>query len=210
MMLTFQGTGIAAQTATSTIWKNFQYDAGGDVDITQIAKMRLSVQAGNGAASYPITVDIAYDQLVLGYETLVEPIPSDKTYGLGKTTSAPTIDGTMSSGEWGDAGGTVCSGFVAHNNPSTAAAEDLNVTILYDDTYMYFAIRQVNSNFSLDFNPTGGGRDPSGTSFSGDDFEMFIYPGGTMTNTGYQIVFFPNPVDSICYEIGRASCRERV
>lgn len=199
MMLTFQGTGIAVQTETATIWKNFQWDAGGDVDITQIAKMRLSVQAANGASSYPIAVDVVFDKVVLGYETNAEPIPSDKAYSLGKTTSAPTIDGTMSAGEWNDAGGFVCSGFVSHSNPAVAAAEDLEVTILYDDTYLYFAIQQVNNNFSLDFNPTGGGRDPSGTGFGGDDYELFIYPGGTMTNTGYQIVFFPNPVDSICY-----------
>lgn len=123
---------------------------------------------------------------------------SAKTYDLGKVTPAPTIDGVMEAGEWGE-GTDICTGFTQNGDPGTAAAEDLEVTVLYDDTYMYFCIQQVNSNFSLDFNPTGGGRDPSGTGFAGDDYELFLYPGGPFASVGYHIVFFPNPVDNICY-----------
>jgi hypothetical protein len=153
MMLTFQGTGIAAQTATSTIWKNFQWDGGGDIDITQIAKMRLSVQAANGSASYPITVDIAYDQVVLGYATLAEPIPSEKTYSVGKCAVPPTIDGTVGASEWYDAGPAVCTGFVAHDNPAVPATEDPEVRFMYDDTNLYVLWQVVNSVFTQDFSP---------------------------------------------------------
>ncbi len=199
MLLTFNGVGIAEQTATAYTWREFQWDAGGNLDRSTITNMYLLIETQGDGSGFPVDTTIGFDNIVLGYETQEEPIPSDKTYSLGKTDVAPTIDGTMSAGEWDDAGGYTCSGFVSHSNPATAAAEDLEVTVMYDDTYMYFAIQQANSNFSLDFNPTGGGRDPSGTGFGGDDYELFIYPGGTMTNTGYQIVFFPNPVDSICY-----------
>ncbi len=123
---------------------------------------------------------------------------SAKTYGMGKISPAPTIDGTMVAGEWGEAT-AVCTDFTQNGDPLTASTEDLEVTVLYDDTYMYFGIQQVNSNFSLDFNPTGGVRDPSGTGFAGDDYELFLYPGGPMATVGYHIVFFPNSVDSICY-----------
>lgn len=123
---------------------------------------------------------------------------SAKAYDMGKISPAPTIDGTMVAGEWGE-GTAVCTDFTQNGDPLTASTEDLEVTVLYDDTYMYFGIQQVNSNFSLDFNPTGGVRDPSGTGFAGDDYELFLYPGGPMATVGYHIVFFPNSVDSICY-----------
>jgi len=123
---------------------------------------------------------------------------SAKTYDMGKISPAPTIDGTMAAGEWGEAT-PVCTDFTQNGAPLTAVAEDLEVTVLYDDTYMYFGIQQANSNFSLDFVPSGGGRDPSGTGFAGDDYELFLYPGGPMASVGYHIVFFPNAADSICY-----------
>ncbi len=123
---------------------------------------------------------------------------SAKAYDMGKISPAPTIDGTMVAGEWGE-GTAVCTDFTQNGDPLTASTEDLEVTVLYDDTYMYFGIQQVNSNFSLDFNLTGGVRDPSGTGFAGDDYELFLYPGGPMATVGYHIVFFPNSVDSICY-----------
>jgi len=196
MMLTFQGTGIAAQTATSTIWKNFQYDAGGDVDITQIAKMRLSVQAGNTASSYPIAVDIAYDQLVLGYETQAEPIPSEKTYSVGKCTVPPTIDGTVGASEWYDAGSAVCTDFVAHDNPAVPATEDPEVRFMYDATNLYVLWQVVDTVFTQDFSPNSPGDDVSS---SGDKFPMYFTPAGPMGDGFYRMSLIPNPGDSTLY-----------
>ena len=80
-----------------------------------------------------------------------------------------------------------------------AASEDPEVKVLYDSDYLYILYQVVNANFSLDFSPSGGARDPAGTGFGGDDFELFIAPGGNMADDYYHIVFFPNPGDSICY-----------
>jgi WD40 repeat protein len=137
---------------------------------------------------------------------------SAKTYDMGKITPAPTIDGTMAAGEWGE-GTPVCTDFSQNGAPLTAAAEDLEVTVLYDDTYMYFGIQQVNSNFALAFTPTGGPRDPGGVSFAGDDYNLFLYPGGPMATVGYHIVSSPTRrTASATFGMKRALCldgRER-
>ena len=134
----------------------------------------------------------------------------DKQYVVNAVTDyqqVPTIDGVAQSGEWSDAATPGCTGFVLHNDSSTAATEDPEVKAIFGQNYLYVLYQVTNADFSLDFDPDAGdpeddGRDPSGTGFGGDDFEFFFFPDGAdaaSDATYYHTVFFPYQTDGICY-----------
>jgi hypothetical protein len=195
MFLTFQGTGIAAETATSTIWKNFQWDAGGDIDLSIITSMIIAIETQDGG-TYPVTANIVFDDIILGDSTQDEPIPSDKIYDGAKVASAPTIDGVLTSGEWDEASPSLCSGFVHHDNPALPATEDPTVQMVYDDTYMYVCWQVTAATLVQDFSPNPPGDD---TDSSGNKFPMFFSPEGPMGDGFYRISLVPNPGDGVLY-----------
>ncbi len=134
----------------------------------------------------------------------------DKQYVVNAVSEygvVPVIDGSVATGEWDDAATPGCTGFVLHDDKTTAATEDPEVKAVFDDEYLYILYQVTNSDFSLDFDPVAGdpesdGRDPSGTGFGGDDFEFFFFPNGTMstaTQAFYHTVFFPYATNGICY-----------
>lgn len=196
------GGSSAGAWGGASCWREDYWDGdqNGTTDLTQITKMIISIQC-QGTATFPINgVDILYDDIIVGFASdapPAPPVPSVKSYQVNYTAVAPTIDGVVSSGEW-DAAAAPATGFVHHNNAALAATEDPAIRAMYDDNNLYILWEVPNSNFSLDFVPNQL-RDPSGTSFSGDDFEMFISTEGNMGNDLYQIVLFPYSGDNQVY-----------
>lgn len=135
----------------------------------------------------------------------------DKTYNVNALSTygvAPTIDGTVSAGEWDEAATPGCTGFVLHNNETQAAAEDPTVLAVFDYDNLYIVFQLPNSDFALAFDPTAGDpendyRDPTNATYSGDDLEVFLAPAGINFplpgNTCYHIVFFPYEGNGQCY-----------
>jgi hypothetical protein len=129
-------------------------------------------------------------------------VKANSVYG-----QVPTINGTVSAGEWNDAATPGCTGFVQHNNMAVAATEDPEVKAIFNDQYLFILYQVTNNSFSLDFDPLAGDpdgdhRDPTGTAFTGDDFEFFFFPIGpwsTVSQAFYHIVFFPYQTNNICY-----------
>lgn len=214
MILPFQSDGIEGFTDSTfalamggaSTWRQDRWDGGAwnvNCDLTQIKKVILSVETQGAGAGFPINgVQIAFDDLIAGFSSGEIPgpeTPSVKSYVVNSTGgNAPAINGVVGATEWAMAG-TPASGFVRHDSNTVAAGEDVQVKATYDSTYLYLLLQTTNANPALDFAPTGGMRDPSGTSFTGDDFEFFLAPGGNMASNYYHIVLFPNVNDNICY-----------
>jgi len=193
MFLTFKGKGIAA-SGVNCIWREDAWDAGGNVDLTQIKKMHLDVEFQAVGAAF---IDIVFDNIVLGYVANEgPPQASVKSIDVGKTSIAPTLDGTVSAGEWSAAGSEVATGFVHHDNNALAATEDPQVKVMYDDTYLYICYQVVNASFAQDFSPNSPGDDVNS---SGDKFPIFLTPNGNMGSAFYRISFVPNPGDGTLY-----------
>lgn len=205
----FQVDGIEKWTDANTksmggasCWIEDKYDTGswnGDCNLTQISKIIISFETGKAGAVND--VNIKFDNIIVGYDTATPPAPSVKNYNVNAITSLtePTIDGNVGSTEWNAAATPGCSGFVKHDANTVAASEDPVVKALFSYNYLYVLYQVTNNNFALDFSPTGGARDPSGTTFAGDDFEIFLAPGGNNASKYYHTTFFPNSADSICY-----------
>ncbi len=184
-------------------WRENRWDGGTwdtKTDLTQIKEVHLLIETQtNDNRGW---VDIYIDDVRLGMTSDYPPTPSVKNYNvnvIAPGNTAPAIDGVASAGEWDLAASPGCTGFVVHDNPAVAAQEDPEVKALFNANALYVLYQVPNANFSLDFAPTGQVRDPSGTSFTGDDFEFFIAPGGNMSDYYYHLVFFPYPVDNHCY-----------
>jgi len=187
-------------------WREDQWDGGAwdeDTDLSQISSVYLSIETQVGdAVDYPRSVTIGFDDISVGYAMPNPPQPSVNAYNVNvvpATGTTPVIDGTVGAGEWALAESPGCTGFVLHNNNTTAASEDPVVKALFNERFLYILWEVPNADFALAFDPTGQTRDPSGVSFSGDDFEMFIAPGGNVADEYYQIVLFPDEAESYCY-----------
>jgi len=140
----------------------------------------------------------------------------DKQYVVNANSvygQVPTIDGTVSAGEWNDAATPGCKGFVRHDDKATAATEDPEVKAIFNDQYLFILYQVTNSSFILSFDPAAGdtdldGRDPTGATYTGDDFEFFFFPNGpnsTASQAFYHIVFFPDQANNICYIVDTAA-----
>ncbi len=217
MYLPFQNQGILAFTDASwtlasfgySCWQEDRWDAkdtfGWDqsTDLTQIKKIILTVMTNIEGSPGEIT--LYYDDVTLGLASDTPPAPAEpsvKTYTvnvLGAEDTAPTIDGTVNGAEWDLAASPGATGFVLHNDNTTAASEDPEVKALFDSGWLYILYQVTNADFSLDFDPSGQGRDPAGTGFGGDDFELFLAPGGNVASDYYHVVFFPYETDGVCY-----------
>ncbi len=170
------------------------------IDFSNIAKIHMVYIENGTDANYTTTLLI--DKIELGRMDPNAVFPSVMNYNvnvIGSENTAPTIDGVASAGEWDLAASPGCTDFVHHDNNALAASEDPEVKALFNANALYVLYQVPNANFSLDFAPTGQVRDPSGTAFTGDDFEFFIAPGGNMSDYYYHLVFFPYPVDNHCY-----------
>lgn len=204
--------GIAAWTSSSTAtfasgWQQDRFDAGSwngaDCDLTNITKIILALEI-QGAGTVP-GVTIMFDDILGGVTTLDPPTPpveSVKKYNVNAVSSianVPAINGSVGAGEWTDAATPACSGFVRHDANTTAATEDVSVKAMFDSNYLYILLQTTDNSFSLDFVPTGTGRDPVGTLFTGDDFEFFLSPGGNNVTNNYHTVFFPYSGNGTCY-----------
>jgi len=184
-------------------WRENRWDGGTwdtYTDLTQIKEVHLLIETQtNDNRGW---VDIYIDDIRVGMTSDYPPTPSVKNYNVnvvGSGNTAPTVDGVANAGEWDLAATPGCTDFVVHDNNTQAAAEDPEVKALFDGSSLYILYQVPNANFSLDLDPTGQVRDPSGTAFTGDDFELFIAPGGNMSDYYYHIVFFPDQAESYCY-----------
>ena len=215
IFLPFNADGIEAWTAESTLqwggsscWRQDKWDAApgwsANCDLTQIKKLILSFETGTASGPsnpYPVNnVNIKFDKITAGYVTNDPPTPSVKNYNVNALmTGSITINGVVGAGEWDVAATPGCTGFVQHNANTVAATEDPTVKALFDNTYLYILYQVTNNNFALDFTPSGSGRDPLGSTYTGDDFEFFIASLGNMDAFCYRIVFFPYQGDGKCY-----------
>lgn len=129
---------------------------------------------------------------------------SDKTYEvqyLGPAASKPVINGTAAAGEW-NAASPAGTGYVRHDNPLTAAAEDGAFRILCDDSYLYFLF-QMSDEYLAGFAPPPASYDYF--DLAGDKIELFLTPLGPHSQRFYRLVFAPNPTNATCYVWSQAS-----
>ncbi len=175
---------------------NLNWDA--TTDLADITSMILAYETQGAGDPAPSTV--VFDDITVGYPTSNDTgasEPSDKSYTVNLITgSAPTIDGTLSSGEWDEASDPGCSGFVHHDDPGTAATEDPTVKALFDETNLYVLTQVTTSVFNQDFSPNSAGDDTDST---GDKFPFFLAPAGNMGDAFYRFSFVPDPGTSNCY-----------
>lgn len=184
-------------------WREDRWDGGtwdAVTDLTQISKIYLSIEIQTAGSPGP--VEIYFDDVRYGLATDAPPVASVKTYDVSvidSESTPPVIDGQVGAGEWDLAVSPGCTGFVRHNDNTIAASEDPEVKALFNSGGLYILYQVTNADFALAFDPTGQVRDPEGVSFGGDDFELFIAPGGNMADHYYHVVFFPDQAENFCY-----------
>ena len=128
----------------------------------------------------------------------------EKVYAVRRLEAAdprPVIDGGLGMGEW-DAATAAGTGFAAHDQPLTPAAEAGSFRMLYDDSDLYILFR-MNAAYLAGY-PTP----PSGYGFGdlkGDRVNFYLTPGGVNSQAFYRILFSPNPSDGRCYVWSQAS-----
>jgi len=183
-------------------WAEFKYwrDASGSLqtDLSCINKIVIAQQGTGG--TYPVTGSWTIDDLTLGLAMDPLPITTEKNYNVQKVSSAPTIDGTVTAGEWAYAADPACTGFHQYDNTTVAAVEEQSVKAVFDSNYLYLLWQGKDADFKLDFDPVGKSYyNPGGTSYTGDDFEVFLAPAGNNADHFYHMVFFPCTTNNVCY-----------
>lgn len=184
-------------------WKEFQYWRGTGswntfTNLSCINKICIATQGTAG--TYPVTGSWTIDDIAFGYAVDKMPVDAQKSYNVNKVAVAPTVDGTVAAGEWAYASDPACTGFHQYDNPAVAAAEEQSVKAVFDSNNLYLLWQGKNADFKLDFDPVGKSYyNPGGTSYTGDDFEVFLAPAGNNVDHFYHMVFFPCSTNNVCY-----------
>jgi hypothetical protein len=195
-------TFVNSQWGQVEDWAEFKYWRANatslQTDLSCINKIVIAEQGTGG--TYPVTGSWTIDDLTLGLAMDPMPVATDKNYNVNKVAVAPTVDGTVAAGEWAYAADPACTGFHQYDNTTVAAAEEQSVKAVFDSNYLYLLWQGKNADFKLDYNPVGQPYyNPSGTSYTGDDFEVFLAPAGNNADHFYHMVFFPCTTNNVCY-----------
>jgi hypothetical protein len=185
-----------ARSTNSSCWVESRWDGGAwdtVTDLSQIAAIYVTVSTQADASPQPGPTTVSIDNIIAGY---VAPVASDKNYTVIKTVSAPTIDGTISAGEWDTAADPGCTGFVAHDNPAVAATEDVSVKVMYDDTNLYLLLEQTTADISATWD---GAAADDGTCTQGNKFPLYFAIDGNMGSRFYRVSLIPDGGDSNLY-----------
>ena len=120
-----------------------------------------------------------------------------REYNVLRATTAPTIDGVDSPGEWNDANGGGGSWTLLRNPAGTPDSEGASFRALYDDDFLYIQYRSNYGNWLSDIQ----GMNPAPMDFGADNLNFYFDPntlGEPNTKpdgevNGYQVAFNQYP-----------------